>query len=105
MMPRVFLALMVVIAFASGCIPAIHTRPHVDPVLYSEPTANAITFWGHACAYIDVGGFGIGTGPALSGTWGIGRHRVVPGPPPRGRQPAAAGFSFPGRVKPFSSQG
>ena len=82
MMPRVFLALMVVIAFASGCIPAIHTRPRVDPVLYSEPSTNAITFWGHACAYIDVGGFGIVTDPAFTGTWAIVRHRLIPIPPP-----------------------
>ena len=82
MLPRVFLALLAVIACAPGCIPAIHTRPRVDPVLYPEPSANAITFWGHACAYIDIDGFGIVTDPVFTGRWAIVRHRLIPIPPP-----------------------
>jgi len=82
MLPRALLALMIAIACTPGCGPAVHTRPRVDPVLYSEPSANAITFWGHACAYIDVGGFGIVTDPAFMGRWAIMRRRLIPVPPP-----------------------
>ena len=82
MAPGGLLALMVVIACASGCAPTIHARPRVDSLLYSEPSTNAITFWGHACAYIDVGGFGIVTDPAFMNRWVILRHRLIPVPPP-----------------------
>ena len=82
MAPGGLLALMVVIACAFGCAPAIHARPRVDSLLYSEPSRNAITFWGHACAYIDVGGFGIVTDPAFMNRWVILRHRLIPVPPP-----------------------
>ncbi|TMQ62770.1 MAG: hypothetical protein E6K77_06520 [Candidatus Eisenbacteria bacterium] len=76
------LALMVLIACTSGCASSIHQRPHVDGVLYPEPSANAITFWGHACAYIDVGGFGIVTDPVFMQRWVVVRHRLIPIPPP-----------------------
>jgi L-ascorbate metabolism protein UlaG (beta-lactamase superfamily) len=82
MIYRAFLALVVVTASAPGCAPALHARPRVDPTLYSEPPANAITFWGHACAYIDVGGFGIVTDPVFMGTWAVIRRRLIPVPPP-----------------------
>src|SRR5258705_1564576 len=75
------LALMVLIACTSGCASSIHQRPRVDGVLYPEPSANAITFWGHACCYIDVGGFGIVTDPVFeTSAWGRTRHI---GAPPR----------------------
>ena len=76
------LALLAVIACAPGCIPAIHARPRVDPALYPEPPADAITFWGHACSYIDVGGFGIVTDPVFMSRWVVIRHRLIPVPPP-----------------------
>lgn len=79
---RALLALLAVIVCAPGCVPTIHARPRVDPILYSEPPTNAITFWGHACAYIDIGGFGIVTDPAFMGRWAIVRHRLIPIPPP-----------------------
>ncbi len=81
MAPRAWLTLTVVIACTLGCTQAAHARPRVDPVLYSEPPANAITFWGHACAYIDIGGFGIVTDPAFSGRWAVLRRRLIPIPP------------------------
>jgi L-ascorbate metabolism protein UlaG (beta-lactamase superfamily) len=37
----------------------------VDPVAFPEPKADHITFWGHACTYIDVGGVGIVTDPVF----------------------------------------
>jgi L-ascorbate metabolism protein UlaG (beta-lactamase superfamily) len=52
----------------------------VDPALFSDPADNTITFWGHACFYIDVDGYGIVTDPVFQKTtdW---RRRRVPGPP------------------------
>jgi len=37
----------------------------VEPSVYPEPKRNAITFWGHACSYIDVDGMGIVTDPVF----------------------------------------
>lgn len=67
---------------AIGCAPAYYARPTTDAVLYREPPPNAITFWGHACSYIDIGGFGIVTDPVFAGKWAIIRHRLIPIPPP-----------------------
>ena len=76
MIRRVLPVLVAVIAFTPGCTPAMHSRPRIDPTLYPEPHKDAITFWGHACAYIDVGGFGILTDPVFSNRWAIVRHRL-----------------------------
>jgi L-ascorbate metabolism protein UlaG (beta-lactamase superfamily) len=79
---RAVVALAAGVLGASGCSSSMHARPRVDPILYSEPAANAITFWGHACSYIDVGGFGIVTDPVFAPTWAVLRHRMLPIPPP-----------------------
>jgi len=42
---------------------------------------NAITFWGHASCYIDVGGYGIVTDPVFETKLHV-RRRKVPAPPP-----------------------
>jgi len=47
----------------------------------SEPEANAITFWGHACAYIDVAGVGIVTDPVFTNRYATIRRRLIPPPP------------------------
>lgn len=79
---RDFLMASALIVIGTGCSASSHPRPTTDPVLYREPPPNAITFWGHACAYIDIGGFGIVTDPVFAGTWAIVRHRLIPIPPP-----------------------
>src|SRR5688572_28814766 len=43
----------------AGCSGMARGVRTVDPSLYVEPPRNAVTFWGHACAYVDVNGFGI----------------------------------------------
>jgi len=80
MMPPALLVLVALITCA-GCAPGVHTRSHADPMLYTEPSANAITFWGHACVYIDMGGFGIVTDPAFMDRWAVLRRRLIPVPP------------------------
>ncbi len=50
---------------------------------YAEPKQNAITFWGHACAYIDVGGVGIVTDPVFTNHYATIRRRLIPAPPPQ----------------------
>jgi len=66
-----------------GCAPlAHHPRSGIPTVVYSEPRADAITFWGHSCAYIDVEGFGIVTDPVFSHRYATIRRRLIPAPPP-----------------------
>lgn len=72
---------LVAVMLSESCAPAIHVRPRIDPVLYPEPRQNAITFWGHACAYIDVGGVGIVTDPVFAGSYGLVHRRQIPAPP------------------------
>jgi L-ascorbate metabolism protein UlaG (beta-lactamase superfamily) len=51
--------------------------------MYSlEPEPNAITFWGHACAYIDLAGLGIVTDPVFTKHYATIRRRLIPAPPP-----------------------
>jgi len=67
------------IGFAgSGCGSSI---ARVDPELFPPPPRNAITFWGHACCYIDLDGFGIVTDPVFEKNLFF-RTRKVPAPPP-----------------------
>ncbi len=49
--------------------------------LFPPPPRDAITFWGHACVYIDVGGIGIVTDPVFERSV-IPRSRRAPVPPP-----------------------
>ena len=69
-------ALILTVSLATGpdCAAAISE-------LFGKPPANSITFWGHACFYIDVEGFGIVTDPAFEGRAFL-RWRRVPVPPP-----------------------
>ena len=73
--------MLLVSATAAGFAPAVHAKPRIDPILYPEPPTDAITFWGHACAYIDIGGFGIVTDPVFAKSYAVIRRRLVPAPP------------------------
>ena len=53
--------------------------PHGE--LFPVPDTNAITFWGHACLYIDVEGFGIAVDPFFE-KLALLRWRGAPVPPP-----------------------
>ena len=61
----------------SGCAGLART----DAVLFPPPERNTITFWGHACAYVDVDGVGIVTDPVFRSSLFF-RHRRGPAPPP-----------------------
>jgi L-ascorbate metabolism protein UlaG (beta-lactamase superfamily) len=52
-----------------------------DGARFAAPERDAITFWGHACAYIDLDGVGIVTDPVFRKTL-VFRHRRGPVPPP-----------------------
>ena len=65
-------------ALFSGCGAPL---AQVDSGLLPRPPRDAITFWGHACSYIDVGGYGIVTDPVFEKHIII-RRRKVPAPPP-----------------------
>jgi len=68
------LVFTVYLAIGSNCSAAITE-------LFGKPPANSITFWGHACFYVDVEGYGIITDPAFGGRQFL-RWRRVPAPPP-----------------------
>jgi L-ascorbate metabolism protein UlaG (beta-lactamase superfamily) len=75
------LAAALLLAYHSGCAPAVFTSYREDARLYAEPPRDAITFWGHACAYIDVGGVGIVTDPVFEARYSIFHKRLIPSPP------------------------
>jgi L-ascorbate metabolism protein UlaG (beta-lactamase superfamily) len=58
--------------------------PKEDGVLFPPPPRNHVTFWGHACAYIDVEGTGIVTDPVFAGRFMV-RRRKLPVPPAQSR--------------------
>jgi L-ascorbate metabolism protein UlaG (beta-lactamase superfamily) len=64
------------LAAAAGCTGL--AKP--DAELYPAPPRDAITFWGHACVYIDVAGMGIVTDPVWDKTR-FQRSRRLPAPP------------------------
>ncbi len=66
----------------TGCPATNYARTAPAAVVYREPPSNAITFWGHACAYIDIDGFGIVTDPVFATHYAIIRRRQIPAPPP-----------------------
>jgi L-ascorbate metabolism protein UlaG (beta-lactamase superfamily) len=78
---RIFLTLTVIALYSAGCVPAISVRPALDAGVYPEPPLNAITFWGHATSYIDVGGYGIVTDPVFAGAYSPFHRRTIPAPP------------------------
>ena len=70
-------ALSAVISGAAGC----GGLASVNPDLFPQPPQNAISFWGHACLYIDVDGTGIVTDPVFE-KHTIFRYRKLDAPPP-----------------------
>lgn len=62
----------------AGCAGGL-AQPDAD--LFPIPPRNAVTFWGHACVYIDVEGEGIVTDPVFDRTVLL-RHRRIDAPPP-----------------------
>ncbi|HXV14328.1 MAG TPA: MBL fold metallo-hydrolase [Candidatus Krumholzibacteria bacterium] len=48
--------------------------------LFPAPPRDAVTFWGHACVYIDAGGVGVVTDPVFERSV-IFRQRRIPSPP------------------------
>lgn len=74
---RLTLAAATAALIATGC----GGLASVDPARFPEPPHDAITFWGHACLYIDVGGAGIVTDPVFE-KHTIFRFRRIGAPPP-----------------------
>jgi L-ascorbate metabolism protein UlaG (beta-lactamase superfamily) len=81
MTSRARIGTLVLLALAVSCAPLLQTRAPSVPIAYTEPRTDAITFWGHACPYIDVGGFGIVTDPVFSSRFATIRRRLIPAPP------------------------
>lgn len=70
------------IVAATGCAPALFVTSRPDARLYPEPSASAVTFWGHASVYVDVGGYGIVTDPVFGARFSPFHGRKIPAPPP-----------------------
>jgi L-ascorbate metabolism protein UlaG (beta-lactamase superfamily) len=68
-------------AFNQDPLPRFES-PRLDPDLYAEPPGEAVTFWGHACVYIDVRGRGIVTDPVFGRRYSPLNGRRIPSPPP-----------------------
>jgi len=60
------------------------SAPKEDGDFFPPPARNHVTFWGHACCYIDVDGFGIVTDPVFTGRY-LFRRRKIPIPPAASR--------------------
>ncbi len=66
-------------AATSGCSAKL---ARVDADLFPPPPRDAITFWGHASCYVDIGGYGIVTDPVFDkALFSFIRSRKVPAPP------------------------
>src|SRR5262245_9201527 len=78
--PR-YAALIAAMMMGTGCAAVTARVQGTDPDLFPEPAEHAITFWGHACAYVDVAGYGIVTDPVFSERYAVIRRRLVPSPP------------------------
>jgi L-ascorbate metabolism protein UlaG (beta-lactamase superfamily) len=65
----------------AGCVPALFVSTRPDASLYPEPPQDAVTFWGHACVYLDLAGFGIVTDPLFGRRYSPFNGRVIPYPP------------------------
>src|SRR5262249_37434947 len=61
--------------------PAVAGLARTDAARFPVPASNSLTFWGHACCYLDVEGFGIVTDPVFRKAFTIERRRI-PAPPP-----------------------
>jgi len=72
-------ALATVLPLLAGC--GRHLA-RTDEALFPDPAPNAITFWGHACVYIDVDGYGIVTDPVFDQATMLRRRKVAAPPPP-----------------------
>lgn len=75
---------MVRVAVAVACVTACAGCGGLatpNPELFPTPPRDAITFWGHACTYIDASGVGIVTDPVFERTI-YTRTRRIPSPPP-----------------------
>lgn len=75
-MQRRLVPLMLAALALSGCT----GLAQVEPVTFPDPARDAVTFWGHACSYIDVGGTGVVLDPVFEKSlWQ--RRRFIGAPP------------------------
>jgi L-ascorbate metabolism protein UlaG (beta-lactamase superfamily) len=70
------IAILLFCAASAGC----SRVAQVEPARYAEPRRDHITFWGHACVYVDVGDVGIITDPVFEKHL-YQRRRFIGSPP------------------------
>ena len=85
-MRRPFYPLAVLLCGMACALPAQRLRAADSGVedIFPPPPRNHVTFWGHACTYIDVEGFGIVTDPVFARRY-VFRRRKIPVPPAESR--------------------
>jgi L-ascorbate metabolism protein UlaG (beta-lactamase superfamily) len=71
-------SLVLFLPLLAGCGSSL---ARADGERFGTPRPNAITFWGHACTYIDIDGFGIVTDPVFEKHL-LFRTRKIAAPPP-----------------------
>jgi L-ascorbate metabolism protein UlaG (beta-lactamase superfamily) len=71
----------ILLLFVSSSLTGCSGLAQVEPSVYPAPQRDAITFWGHACSYIDAGGVGLVTDPVFDKSLWL-RHRFIGSPPP-----------------------
>ena len=71
------LAVILPVAF---CLIWAFPRSKSGPNVFAPPVRDTITFWGHACLYIDVDGFGIVTDPVFDERYQPASSRLINGP-------------------------
>jgi L-ascorbate metabolism protein UlaG (beta-lactamase superfamily) len=81
-MSRLKTAFSDILAALNHDLPSPFAAARHDPDLYAEPLGEAVTFWGHACVYIDVRGRGIVTDPVFGRRYSPLNGRRIPSPPP-----------------------
>jgi L-ascorbate metabolism protein UlaG (beta-lactamase superfamily) len=79
MRPRLDLLILITCVTVCSCASTVPSD-HGDGSVFPQPPRNHVTFWGHACCYIDVEGFGLVTDPVFAGRFGF-RRRKIPVPP------------------------
>ena len=80
MNPRV-LGVLTLLASLLWAAPSAAGLARPDESLFPVPPRDALTFWGHACCYLDVDGYGIVTDPVFQKAFTI-EHRRIAIPPP-----------------------
>jgi L-ascorbate metabolism protein UlaG (beta-lactamase superfamily) len=78
---RFFSSLVIIVCWSVSVPVLAGPLAKPDAAGFPIPAPNTVTFWGHACSYIDIDGFGIVLDPVFDNDPTL-RDRKIPAPPP-----------------------